>query len=251
MVKHKSISNKTTQIPLLKRFGVVGDMVANEIKLIIRNKRSRSSLIMSCLILLYGFIFYTQHSMSEQWKLFAAMFMSGVFIINYGQFMYGWQGGYFDGFMVSKISFKDFLRAKYMLFTLVSTIAFILTIPYVYFGWRILLIQVVMYIWNIGVNTTVVLFFANRNSKRIDLSKGAAFNWEGVGVTQLLMGFPIMALPYVFYVPIKIWVNPNAALAVVGIIGLSMLLTRSYWINFLAADLEKRKYKITEGFRNK
>ena len=165
--------------------------------------------------------------------------------------MYGWQGGYFDGFMVSKINFTDFLRAKYILFTLVSTVTFLLTIPYVYFGWRILLLQFVMYLWNIGVNTTLVLFFANRNSKRIDLSKGAAFNWEGVGVTQLLMSFPLMALPYLFYMPLKIWVNSNVGLAVLGIIGLVMLITRGYWIKYLAADLEKRKYKVMEGFRNK
>ncbi|MEO6498384.1 MAG: DUF5687 family protein, partial [Mucilaginibacter sp.] len=251
LVKHKALRNSTTEFPLLDRLGIIGDLVANEIKLIIRNKRTRSSLIMSVAFLLYGFIFYPNAKFGEPAKLFAAMFMSGVFIINYGQFMYGWQGSYFDGFMVSKISFTDFLRAKYILFTLVSTLAFILTIPYVYFGWRILLVQVVMYIWNIGVNTTLVLFFANRNSKRIDLTKGAAFNWEGVGVTQLLLSFPLMALPYVFYLPLKIWVDPNLALALLAVIGLGMLMTRGYWIKYLAADLEKRKYKITEGFRNK
>ena len=99
------------------------------------------------------------------------MFMTGIFIINYGQFMYSWQASHFDGLLVSKISFTDFLKAKYLLFTIVSTGFFLLTTPYVYFGWRTLMIHFVMYLWNIGVNTTMVLFFANRNYKRIDLVK--------------------------------------------------------------------------------
>ena len=251
LVKHKTLNNTTKEYSALKRFGMIGDLIANEIKLILRNKRSRSSVIMSGMFLLYGLIFYTNPKMGEWAKIFAAMFMSGIFIINYGQFMYGWQGGYFDGFMTSTVRFTDFIRAKYILFTAMSTLAFLLTIPYVYFGMRILLVQTVMFIWNIGVNTTLVLYFANRNKKRIDLTKGAAFNWEGVGASQLLMSFPLMALPYVFYTPLKIWVSSNAGLALVGGIGLIMLLTRSYWIKFLAADLEKRKYKVMEGFRNK
>lgn len=251
LVKHKTLRKSTTEFPLLNRLGLVGDLVANEIKLIIRNKRPRSSLIMSLFILLYGLIFYTQSKAGDPVKMFAAMFMMGVFIINYGQFMYGWQASHFDGLMVSKVKFSDFLKAKYLLFTLVSTATFILAIPYVYFGWRILFIQICMYLWSIGVNTTIVLFFANRNGKRIDLSKGAAFNWEGIGVTQLLLSFPLLAAPYVVYMPIKLLGYPNLALGALAVIGIVFILMRNYWIKVLTTDFYKRKFKIAEGFRKK
>ncbi|MEO8887049.1 MAG: DUF5687 family protein [Mucilaginibacter sp.] len=251
MVKHKTLRKSTTEFPLLNRFGIIGDLVANEIKLALRNKRPRSALIMSSFFLFYGLIFYTNPRMGELARIFVGMFMTGIFIINYGQFMYGWQATHFDGLMVSKVTFTDFLKAKYLLFTTVSTAAFLLTLPYVYFGWHVVVIQSVMYLWNIGVNTTVVLFFANRNGKRIDLSKGAAFNWEGVGITQLLLGLPLLALPYAFFMPLKYFGYPNLGFAVLATLGLIGLLTRSYWIKVLAADFEKRKYKVTEGFRNK
>ena len=250
LVKHETLRKSTTDFPLLDRFGLIGDLAANELKLIIRNKRPRSALIMSLFFLLYGFIFYTNSKLND-WHLFAAMFMTGVFIINHGQFMHGWQAGHFDGLLVSKVKFTDFLKSKYLLFTSVSTLAFVLTIPYVYFGWRILAVQVVMYLWNIGVSTTIVLFFANRNSKRIDLSKGATFNWEGVGATQLLLSFPLMLAPYVFYLPIKLLGYPNLALGAVAAVGLVFVLLRNYWIKLLTADFYKRKYKIAEGFRKK
>jgi hypothetical protein len=252
LTKHKTLKRATTEFPLLDRFGHIGDLVANEIKLVIRNKRPSSALKVSLVFLFYGVIFYRNPQLHEPFKVFVGMFMTGIFIISYGQYMYGWQATHFDGILVSKISFSDFLKAKYLLFTLVSTVAFILTIPYVYYGWRTVLVHFVMYLWNLGVNSTIILFFANRNSKRIDLSKGAAFNWEGVGVTQLLLTFPLLILPYIIYVPVKLLGGgDNWPLAALALIALTGIFTRSYWIKTLTADFYKRKFKIAEGFRNK
>ncbi len=179
------------------------------------------------------------------------MFMTGIFIISYGQFMFSWQASHFDGILVSKINFSDFLKAKYLLFTIVSTVAFFLTTPYVYFGWRVVMIHFVMYLWNIGINTTIVLFFANRNYKRIDLSKGASFNWEGVGATQLLLSFPLLILPYVIYWPFKMLGMANTGFAALAIVGIVFIATRSFWIKQLEADFYTKRFKIAEGFRNK
>jgi hypothetical protein len=249
--KKANAYKSSTEIPLLSRFGSVGDLVANEIKLILRNKRSRSSLIMGLFFMFYGLIFYTNPKMGESFKIFVGMFMTGVFIINYGQFMFSWQASHFDGLLVSKVSFKDFLKAKYLLFTIVSTVAFLLTIPYIYFGWKVVLIQFIMYLWNLGVNTTIVLFFANRNFKRIDLSKGASFNWEGVGATQLLLSFPLILLPYAVFLPFKFLKMPDVGFAALAIIGLIFILTRNFWIKKLEADFYTKRFKIAEGFRNK
>lgn len=245
--KYKS----STDYPLLNRFGSVGDLVANEIKLVLRNKRSRSSLIMGLFIMLYGLIFYTNRLYGEGWKVFVGMFMTGIFIINYGQFMFAWQASHFDGLLVSKVNVKEFLRAKFLLFTIISTGFFLLTTPYVYFGWHVLLVHFIMYIWNIGVNTTLVLYFANRNYKRIDLSKGAAFNWEGVSGSQWILSIPLLLAPYVIYGPFALFHHADIGIALMGIIGLMFILTRSFWIKQLEADFYTNRYKIAEGFRNK
>lgn len=245
--EHKS----STEIPLLGRFGHIGDLVANEVKLILRNKRPRSALVMGLIFMFYGLIFYTQKAYGESIKVFVGMFMTGIFIISYGQFMYSWQAGHFDGILVSKVKFKDFLKAKYLLFTLISTVAFILTLPYAYFGWRTVLIHFVMYLWNIGINTTMVLWFANFNQKRIDLGKGAAFNWQGVGASQLLLSFPLLICPYLIYLPFKFMGHTDLGLAVLAIVGVTFIATRQFWIGLLEKDFLKKRYKIAEGFRNK
>jgi hypothetical protein len=241
----------STELPFLSRFGNIGDLAANEIKLILRNKRPRSALIMGLFFMFYGLIFYTNKIYGEGFKVFVGMFMTGIFIINYGQFMFSWQASHFDGILVSKVKFSDFLKAKYLLFTIVSTLAFILTIPYVYFGWRTVLIHFVMYLWNLGVNTTIVLYFANRNYKRIDLTKGASFNWEGVGASQLLLSFPLILFPYLIFLPFKFMGYDNVGLAALAIIGVVFIISRNFWIEKLEADFYTKRYQIAEGFRNK
>ena len=248
-----SAYKSSTEYPFLNRFGSVGDLAGNEIKLILRNKRSRSALIMGLFFMFYGLIFYGNPKLggSESYKVFVGMFMTGIFIINYGQFMFSWQASHFDGLLVSKISFSDFLKAKYLLFTIVSSGFFLLTTPYVYFGWRTLMIHFVMYLWNIGINTTMVLFFANRNYKRIDLSLGAAFNWEGVSGNQWILSLPLILTPYVIYGPFALFGHADIGLALLAITGLVFIFTRSFWIKQLEADFYTKRYTIAEGFRNK
>jgi hypothetical protein len=247
--KYKS----STEYPLLSRFGSAGDLAANEIKLVLRNKRSRSALIMGLFFLFYGLLFYGRPGPtgSENFKVFVGMFMTGIFIINYGQFMFSWQASHFDGLLVSKINFTDFLKGKYLLFTIISTGFLLLTTPYIYFGWKTLLIHFVMYLWNIGVNTTMVLFFANRNYRRIDLSKGAAFNWEGVSGNQWILSLPLMITPYIIYGPFAFLGHGDIGLALLAITGLIFIFTRSFWIKKLEADFYTKRYTIAEGFRNK
>ncbi|MFC0516850.1 DUF5687 family protein [Mucilaginibacter angelicae] len=246
-----SAYKSSTEFPLLNRFGKVGDLVANELKLIFRNKRPRSALVMGLFFMFYGLIFYTNSQYGEPWYIFVGMFMTGIFIISYGQFMFSWQAAHFDGLLVSKINFRDFFKAKYLLFTMVSTVAFILTTPYAYFGWRIVLVHFVMYLWNIGINTTIVLFFANRNAKRIDLSKGASFNWEGVGATQMLISFPLMITPYIIYLPFALFKHADIGLAMLAGTGIIFILTRDFWVKKLEEDFIQKRYTIAEGFRNK
>ncbi|RYE19531.1 MAG: hypothetical protein EOP51_19675 [Sphingobacteriales bacterium] len=248
-----SAYKSSTEFPFLSKFGSVGDLVANEIKLILRNKRSRSALIMGLLFMFYGLVFYTNPKMgsNDYSAIFVGVFMTGIFIINYGQFMHSWQASHFDGILVSKVKIADFIKGKYLLFTMVSTVAFVLTLPYVYFGWRIVLVHFVMYVYNLGVNTTIILFFANRNHKRIDLSKGASFNWEGVGATQLLIGFPLLLVPFLIYIPFGIMGHANMGLAALALIGATGVFLRPYWIKKLEQDFYTKKFAMAEGFRNK
>ncbi len=244
---HKS----STEIPFLNRFGRSGDLAANELKLIFRNKRPRSVLMMSLFFLFYGLIFYSKAEFSGYSAIvFCGMFMTGIFIINYGQFMFSWQSSHFDGILSGRIDAEDFFRAKFLLFTLFSSLCFILTIPYVYYGWKVLAVHFIMYVWNLGVNTVLVLYFANRNYKRIDLSKSASFNWEGVGASQWMLSIPLLLAPFLIYFPFHFFGYAEAGLALIGMTGLVFIISREFWLSRLVAIFRDKRYTIAEGFRN-
>ena len=241
----KSITN----IPFLNRFGIPGELVANELKLIIRNKRPRAALMMSAILLLYGFVLYKGSEVSELIYLIMGLMLTGVFIVQYGQYMYGWQSSHFDGMMISEFTVADFLKSKYIIFTIISLMAFMLTIPYVYFGWKVILVNVVMFTWNIGVSSTFILFYANRNYKSIDLSKGAIFGWEGISGSQVILAIPLYLVPIAIFYPFKYFGHSNIGYASLFVIGLGFIIGRNFWIEVLTKDFHSKKYRITEGFR--
>jgi hypothetical protein len=249
--KDNSRERSTTDITFLRGFGIAGELAALEIKLILRNKRPKSTLIMSMAFMLYGLLFYTRPEIDQTMMIFAGLFMTGIFIINYGQFMFSWQSSHFDGILANKISTEDFFKSKFLLFTLFSTITFLLTTPYVYFGWKILLAHAMLYLWNIGISSLTVLAFANWNYKYIDLSKGSSFNWQGVGASQFIVGFPLFLLPLMVY-GLSYWAfNQVVAMLVLGFLGVIFILSRPFWIKKLVGLFNGKRYAIAEGFRNR
>lgn len=242
----------STDISFFNKFGIAGELAATELKLVLRNKRPSSSLKICGLMMFYGLLFYPNpvYGAGFGWKIFAGMFMTGIFIINYGQFMFSWQASHFDGIMAHKIKALDFFKSKLILFYSFSSITYILTIPYVYFGWKVLLVQSAMLLWNLGVNTMIVLYFATRNYKRIDLTKGASFNWEGVGASQWILSIPLITLPFVVYAPFSLLGQSMAGVLCIGFIGLAGMITWKFWLDLLVKEFSEKRYLIAEGFRN-
>ena len=134
-------------------------------------------------------------------------------------------------------------------FIAISFLCFIFSVPYVYFGWDILLIHLATFIFNIGVVIHMVIYMALWKPKPMDLNKGGMFNYEGIGVTQFLMVIPLMVAPYIVFLPFALLINDYAgiiALAVVGAVGI-------FFFNQLSAFSIRRvlrtRYEISSSFR--
>ncbi|WP_443937032.1 DUF5687 family protein [Pedobacter sp. MW01-1-1] len=242
----------STDYAFLNRFGKVGELAALELKLILRHKRSRSALFMSFFFLFYGFIFYKEKAIARDafgTMMFGSVFMTGISIIVYGQFMFAWQSAHFDGILANKINLKNFIKAKFLLFTISATIITILASFYAYISPKLLLLQLVSYLYNIGFGTVVVLYLATYNNRRIDITKAAAFNYQGTGATQWLLAFFYAGIPILIYLPFGIWNKPYWGLAFLGSFGLLALILRNFWVNLITNRLIKERYTLAEGFR--
>lgn len=242
-----------SDIKYLKKLGQIGDIVGVEIKLFLRHKRTKSILYMTPIFLFYGLIFYTQPEMYDQdgFKIFLGWFITGGLMYNYLNFAFTYESNYFDAILTHDIDMRRYFRMKFMVALLISSACFVLTIPYVYFGAKILLFHFVMYLYNIGTLSFALLYLATFNSNRMDLSKGAAFNYQGMGASNWLSMIPAILVPVLIFWLFSSLGLPYVGLAIIGSGGILGLLFNKTIIDKLVKQFLSRKYKMAEGFRKR
>ena len=243
----------STNYAFLDKYGDVGEMIALDLKLIFRNKRPKSLVILSGVILLYGFIFYPRYLQTGNFTMLFlfALFITGLFISNYGQFLFAWQSSHFDGMMSYNINMKQYIKAKFLLFVTVCSLQFLIASFYGFMGWHILPIQLAAFLYSIGVNSFVTIYAATYNYKYLNLSKSASMNFQGIGALQWLQSLLISFGPVgVFYLLNK-FVGFWTAIFVISSLGIVGLAFNEIIINWLVGQFNTRKHKILEGFRER
>jgi hypothetical protein len=238
-------------IKYLESLGLTGDLMALEIKLWLRHKRTKTMLYLLPIFLLYGLFFYPNPQYKDQdvFFVFVGVFISGGLMMNYLNYAFGYESNYFDGILTRKIDMERYIGAKYTLGVSITILCYVLTIPYVFFGWYILLINTVCFIFNIGVLSIVLLYLATFNKKRMDLSKGATFNYQGMGAMNWLVLIPAFLFPVIIYFIFGKIFNYYIGLAVLAGMGLIGLAFRKVFINMIFLNFQKRKYIMSDGFR--
>lgn len=247
-----TVKRKAQDFSFLQGFGNIGDWINLELKLIFRNKRPRTVLYMSGLFLLYGLIFYTQDKYREgmPWfLLFVGLFITGIFMINYGQYLYSWQASHLDFTLTRPVSLRQFVESKYWLLNTVTVFCFLLSIPYAWFGWDIIFANAMLTLFNLGVNIFIILNMAMWGPKKINLTKGGSMNYQGVGAAQWVMGIPLLLSPYVVYIPFASFGRSDLGIIAIGLTGVLGIVLRPYLLNLTVKRLERLKYSIAEGFR--
>jgi len=245
---------ENSQIDFLSRFGTAGVFADMEWKLIIRHKKSRSYLYLSLLFLFYALLFYPTFDLAESsfdlhFSLFVGLFITGSFLFNYGQFFLSWNSANFDYFLIQKNGIESIIKGKSILFIAISLICYLISLPYVYFGWQILFIHTAAFIFNIGVGIPLLTMISFWKPKPMDINKSAMFNYEGLGAAQFLMFLPMIVIPYIIYLPFALTMGYEAGLASLTIIGLIGIIFFNQITRFLINRLYKNRYEISSSFR--
>lgn len=237
----------------LDRFGKIGTFVLLELKMCVRNKRTRTMLFMVPLFLLYGLFFYTKPTYLEMngFLIFVGLFISGGFMMSFGLYFFAWESGHFDLMLTANNTYKDYIKAKYFLMLSTSAIIFLLSTFYVFFGIEILIINSVCFLFNIGVNSLLLLYFATNNNKHMDLSKGSAFNYQGVGGRHFVLMIPLLVIPLLIHLPFSLLGQANIGFALLGALGVLGLLFREKLLDLITQRFISKRHKMSEGFRNK
>ena len=237
----------------LDRLGDIGEMIALDLKLIFRNKRPKSLIILSAVLLLYGFMFYPKSIATDNYAMlfFFALMIIGIFIANYGQFLFSWQSSHFDGMMTYNTNMHQYIKAKFSLFLTVCTLQFLIASFYGLLSWRIVPIQLAAYLYSVGVNSFVTIYVSTYNYKYIDLRKSASMNFQGIGAMQWLQSLAITFGPALLFFLLNRFAGFWYAIIVVSLPGIIGLVFHEAIINWLVKQFNFRKHKILEGFRER
>lgn len=239
----------TRQFSWLDRFGNLGDLMRLDLMLIWRNKRPRTMMLFGLLFILYPLLFVDIMQESFAFAIFIGIFMSGVLMMQYGQFMLSWESTFFDFMLTRNFRIREYFEAKY-LFLSFSIIAFtLITMIYGFIFPQLIPVLLACGLFNVGVNTIILMYSATYNVKKIELTKGAFFNYEGVGANQFVMIIPLILVPILIYMPFGILGQRLLGIAVIGILGIIGIIFRDRLITLVENQFQRRKYTMSAGFK--
>ena len=222
-------------------------------RLIWRNKRPRTVFLMSFIFLFYGLIFVTNdvYNDKEAMPVFVAIFITGMFTMNFGQFIPAWDSSYYSMLMSQNIKYRKYLDSKWFLMTVMTSGLFLLSLPYAYFGFKIISLIFVGAIFNIGFTSLFILFAGAYNRKRIDLDRSAFANYQGTSATQFLMIIPIMLFPMIIFGLTDYFFGFYAGASAIFSIGLIGIIFKNSLMNKIEKLYIKNKYKTVSAFEEK
>ncbi|SHG51502.1 DUF5687 family protein [Flavobacterium defluvii] len=244
---------ETQNLAWLNQFGTLGTFLKNDIKLIKRNKRSKTTIFMSVLFLFYGFLFFGNSHQPAVMHIFAGIFVSGGFLFVFGQFVPSWDSSYYQLMMTQNIPYRGYITSKWWLIVIATFLSTILASFYLFFGWEIYLTIVVGAIYNIGVNSHLVLLGGAFTKTPIDLSNaaGAFGDKKAFNVSAMLLTLPKILLPLGLYAIGLYLNNKNLGLALVAGAGVLGFVFKDKVFSLIEKRYKIEKYSTINAYKQK
>ena len=244
---------KTENLDWLNRFGYLGTFLKNDIKLIRRNKRSKTSVITSFFFLFYGLLFLTNSLdvyNNPVWKIFAGIFVTGGFLFTFGQYVPSWDSSYYPLMMSQNIKYKDYLNSKWYLIIIATLLSTILGTFYIYWGWEAYAAIVAGGVYNLGINSYLVLLGGAYVKTPIDLTsnKKAFGDKQAFNAKTLLLTIPKMFFPMLIYWGGSI-VNPETGYLAVAAVGVLGFVFKNPAFRMIERIYKKEKYKTLLAYK--
>lgn len=243
----------TENLSWLNQFGTLGTFLKNDIKLIKRNKRSKTTIFMSFLFLFYGLLFFRNSYQPEVMHIFAGIFVSGGFLFVFGQFVPSWDSSYYQLMMTQNIPYRGYITSKWWLIVIVTFFSTIIASFYLFYGWEVYLTIVVGAIYNIGVNSHLVLLGGAFTKTPIDLSSaGGAFgDKKAFNVNAMLLSLPKIFLPLLIYWLGMHFGNKAIALSLVAGAGVLGFIFKDRVFSLIEKRYKIEKYSTISAYKQK
>ncbi len=248
----KKSVGKTENIAFLNRYGTMGTFINNDIRMIKRSKAARSAFIGGFLFLFYGLLVYSNGYDNSFMMIFMGIFVTGGFNLMFGQRVPAWDSSYYPLMMTQNVPYKEFLKAKWMLFVMGIAISMILAVGYALISWEYYFTIFAAGLYNLGVNSYLTLLAGAYNKKPIDLnsaSKGFTSGQNNFNLKILLIMIPQMLIPMAVFGAVEYFAGLMPAVVVLGILGLIGFLLRDRIFDMIVRIYKTEKYSTIAAFK--
>lgn len=243
---------KTENIQFLNKYGVLGTFINNDIRMIKRSKAAKSIALGSFLFLFYGLLLFSSPAYKTAYmQLFMGLFVTGGFLFLFGQRVPSFDSSYYPLMMTLNVPYKEYLKAKWWMIVSAVAVSMVLAVGYAFVSWDLYFTFLAGGLYNIGVNSQVVLLSGAFNKNPIDLNaRGKTLGKKNnFSFKNILLLLPQMVLPMAVFGVSKYFFGTTAAVASLGVLGLIGFFLREKFFDFIVKLYKKEKYSTIKAFK--
>ncbi len=247
-----SAPHSTVSFSFLDKYGEIGQYIQLETKLILRNKNPRKTFIFATVIVA-AFSMIIAFS-----DIYDSTFMTYFWCI-YNFLIYGVmglvrimcnEGNYMDCLMTRKENILTLLKAKYITYSILLGVPFLLTLPVVIVGkWSILMLLSFM-LFTMGFQYFVLFQMAiyNKQSSPLNTKFISKSNIEN-NYMQLIVELVNFACPMILVSILQTFLSETWTYVILMFIGCGFVATNNLWLRNIYVRLMRRRYTNMESFR--
>lgn len=243
---------KTENIRFLNKYGVLGTFINNDIRMIKRSKAAKSIALGSFLFLFYGLLLFSSPAYKTAYmQLFMGLFVTGGFLFLFGQRVPSFDSSYYPLMMTLNVPYKEYLKAKWWMIVSAVAVSMVLAVGYAFVSWDLYFTFLAGGLYNIGVNSQVVLLSGAFNKNPIDLNaRGKTLGKKNnFSFKNILLLLPQMILPMAVFGVSKYFFGTTVAVASLGVLGLIGFFLREQFFDFIVKLYKKEKYSTIKAFK--
>ena len=241
-----------SQFAFFNRFGLVGEYLKIELKSNIRNKTMRTRCIFS-LVAVIAFsllVAYTTIYDSELMQNFWCLYCFALYGVTALIKIMGQEGNYIELLMMHRENIIALLRAKFIFYSAVLIIPFVIMLPAVFTGKYTILMLFAYMLLTAGFLHFVIFQLAvyNKQTLPLQLKVTAKGNFEN--------GMQLVIELFALFGPVLITglgyllVGLTYTYIFMCIVGLAFIIAHPIWIRNIYTRMMKRRYENLEGFMN-
>jgi len=240
---------KLQNLNFLDKYGNLGSFLKNDIRLILRNKRARTTVGLSIFFIFYGFLIGFK---ADFMHIFIGIFVTGGFLFSFGQYVPSWDSSYYPFMMTQNIQYREYLQSKWWLIVMATIISTLLCTIYLTMGWHVYLAILAGAVYNIGINAYVVLIAGAYTRSPIDLTsnKNAFADKKAFNLKTMLLTLPKLLLPIIIYALGSVH-SHETGLIVVMLFGVFGIIFKEKAFQFIENLYKKEKHITLAAYKEK